>query len=754
MEPRCTCADGAPTSSPSLATDQEQQSVTSATTSSDTQHILTSPQTMMPPSLSTNWMDATETLTEVMAQYSDSGGGDNDYTMQSLLYHLAKRADANEVDEATCLRTVLLARPKEQLDELEMAAMVYSGGGAHVKLDTQGRVQFRTTVAIDVNGGSIHAVLTVTIPHMYPEPGHPLDVRVASRKGAKAYLATITNRLQHLADDKSKSTDPSCALVEVLNQALGEMSDMPLAQIAEAYCTCIQCNLRLLKEKFPKIPQPAVLSDNGDCKCLTCGSMALFLPMVKPVADDTVEDVPLCTFCYVEDNPLLFLDCGCVSCFECFVRFADIAICGRQLVKLPYGRGKIALQKFDKQPSVTRLLRELVGIPCPIHFKDPLAVIYHPPLLKLLPAKEYNRYNFFSMEKLFEGQPGVIFCPLPKCCGYLFITDQPGSIVECPFCAEMFCSRCNQLADGASCTCTKYADTQRMSSLMLADRYGSATIYEHRFKTIPVEVQRVGANAKKDTFAALQALTSSSASLSSAASSSTTTTTALLPPLLQTTANGWVPVLITLRARQLPLRLPLDDLWYPILAEFVVRSDLLPYGNQHRSREDAFLTVFHGALLDPAVTLREQLVFSSAVFFVVETFYATDDCLRKVSECAHRLYFAVKSNISDVIARKKCPVCSKPVIHYLNHGCHMILGCHPGLPEWCYVCGAIADKHKCPKGCPLFCKFKVEKDYHGRPKIEHLGCDCVLCPDCKPMRPCNNCTLCPMCTMDGVTAFL
>lgn len=717
---------------------------------------------------STVWLDAAEHLDTWRGMPT---GEPQPHTTTPIPLHLVEPGDV--------LREILAGRPDEQVEELQHVAHVFSEGNPQLKVDHAGRLVFRITITHEIAGGGIHAILSVIIPPAYPAVGHSLFVRVTSRRGAKGFLATITKELQEQAmvkagvapapgaDDGAEShhqssssssffanADPACALIEMMNCAKGLLCDMPLAKIAESYCTCVDCNTRLLKQKLDKFPQPSMRRDTGDYVCLTCGNVALHLRQVLPIHDDDDSnnnnngDVgttsaerrsSTCTFCFVDDNPLVFLDCGCVSCLECFNRFCDIAISAKALRKLPFGRGQKVLQKHDRTPSATQLLRELVGVPCPAHPNDPRAVIYDPALLKLLPPRTYNRFNFFAMEFTFDKQPGVMYCPLPTCCGYVFITDQPGNVVECPFCGEMFCTRCFNSVEKNACTCQSFGEAVRLSALSLAERYGVPALYEHRQRERLIEFPRDRTSSHHHP---------------NTPSPPPQQQQQQRQPSVHDPDGGWVLVLVTLRSKQLPLRLPLRGVWYPILADFVVNSQLCPYGQQHRAREDVFLAVFHGALLDPAAFLGDQLLFTGAVLFVVETFHADDFTLRKVHEAAQRAYFCAKSDVSHLLERKKCPVCTKPVIHYLNHGCHMIYGCHPGMPEWCYVCGSVVQGHRCAKGCALFCKFKAEKDYHGRLVITHFGCDCPLCPDCKPMRPCENCTLCPMCTMDGVTSLL
>eukprot|EP00331_Platyophrya_macrostoma_P010538 CAMPEP_0176419512 /NCGR_PEP_ID=MMETSP0127-20121128/8089_1 /TAXON_ID=938130 /ORGANISM="Platyophrya macrostoma, Strain WH" /LENGTH=200 /DNA_ID=CAMNT_0017799999 /DNA_START=15 /DNA_END=614 /DNA_ORIENTATION=+ len=171
-------------------------------------------------------------------------------------------------------------------------------------------------------------------------------------------------------------------------------------------------------------------------------------------------------------------------------------------------------------------------------------------------------------------------------------------------------------------------------------------------------------------------LPSPAASLTSSSPPSTTTA-------ITSAASAFV-VLVFLRNRPANLRLPAEGEWYPRLANLVVySSDLCPYAETHRRREaGVFVCVFHGKVLDPNRSLSSQLLFTGAIILVIETFYADDLTRRRTEDAALRLWSISRSDAARVVHKKKCPVCDTPVLHYLGHGCHMIYGCHPGLPEW------------------------------------------------------------------------
>lgn len=78
---------------------------------------------------------------------------------------------------------------------------------------------------------------------------------------------------------------------------------------------------------------------------------------------------------------------------------------------------------------------------------------------------------------------------------------------------------------------------------------------------------------------------------------------------------------------------------------------------------------------------------------------------------------------------KPCPFCATPIAHYKNHGCHHIKpggGCPGCNKHFCYSClgyrGTGDTWQGCPNGCELFC---------------HEGCDCPICPDCRPGESCG-----------------
>lgn len=596
----------------------------------------------------------------------------------------------------------------DQVDEIDLIVNIYSSSRVQLKKDRQRRLILRCNVEVDLGGGPIKAIVSFVVPDAYPAVGHPVEVRVSSPNGNKDFISSLTKTLNDEATGLNEHGMP--AMLSLLGKATEKISEMPPATLSSDYCCCVTCNATKLRRGEQKHPQPAVRADQGQYVCLVCGSPSIHLPMIHHVAHTDIDDTP-CTFCFCGDVQLIHFSCGCKSCFDCFVSFSDLAIGAKALEKVVAK----PLLKFDRPQSFFELLQKFVGIPCPNHRTVNSAVICEPGLMKLLPTRSYNRFNFFAMEKTLVNIPGVVFCPLPQCCGYPFITDQPGTVVMCPFCGEMFCVRCHNGSDSCSCENKRAHCVERVCAMDLAESFG-----------VPLLTKRKGAYQSYENS-------------------------------YETLIEGGVAVLVTLRSKQLSFQLPLHGEWYNRLANFVMFSELCPYAQSYRPREQGlYVVVFHGAVLNPDADLSSQKVFSGAILFVVETFYCDDYTLRQTQATTFRLSTAWGENVQVVLNKKRCPTCAKPVLHYLGHGCHMIYGCHPGLPEWCYVCGGKAEGHRCPKGCNLFCKYETlpVPGSPGKVQIVPNGCDCILCPDCKPLRPCDFCTLCPMCTMNGSTSLI
>jgi hypothetical protein len=595
-------------------------------------------------------------------------------------------------------------RNQEQRDEIETVMCVYSAESkVQLARDRFQRVMLRCTVCVDVCKSVLQAVVTLVVPVLYPLPGHPLQVRITSKSGSKDFVSSLTKLLTDDASEFAALGMP--AMMMLFGKAAENIQNMPKAMWSSDYCCCVTCNARKLKNGEEKSPQPALRSDEGDWRCLVCGSVGMHIPSVRAYAAEEVDDHP-CTMCFCGDICMVNLTCGDVVCFSCFVRMCELAIGAKDLVASSGSARLPSLRPAKHQCGPSPLVRSFFGVQCPNHKKQAGAVIYDPALIKLLPTRSYNRFNFFALEKSLKGYHCVVFCPLPACCGYCFISNQYGRFCICPFCGDTFCAKCSQPYLGCTCKDTESLERE---------------IWEMDQKSVAVVLGLTNLNAEPQA-----------------------------PPrpevrgAVTTQKDELFTILLTVRNIQATLQIPSAG-WFSFIQQ-QLQDDLVPYPSTHRKRiDEVFAAVFHGYVLDPSRSLREQLVYTGAIVFVVEYFpfdsYCRDVVLTKLVEHGLQKH----TGLVDV-HKKKCPVCSVPVVHYIGHGCHMIYGCHVGMPEWCYVCGVTVSSHTCPNRCDLFCKYETKNDTNGR-LVVASNCGCPLCPDCKPMRPCDLCCGCPMCKL-------
>lgn len=604
---------------------------------------------------------------------------------------------------------------ESQAEEIDFVTQQY--GSTHhvqVKLDRFQRVMFRVVLMIELSRSRsiVRFSVTFLLPPLYPAVGHPLDVRIGAFPSTRDFAASLTKHLNDVARELSSNEMP--AISAVISECEERVATAPRAQLASNFGCCVPCSIAKLKRGEQKHPQP--LEKAGDrWRCMSCGDEnAILIPSIFFVDEERVDDFP-CSYCFCGDTCMFrFPGCGCVACFDCVVNLADIAVGEKNLVK----REVKPLRPAENTPMA--ILSQPVGLACPNHTDNRSAVLYDHGFFKLLPPRTYNRYNFFAMELTLAKKKGILYCPIPTCCGYFFLSDQIGSIVGCPFCDKFFCVECQQAIDekgNCECESTKDVtldvidDTELYRSFALGPLFALA------------QESRLDAKANYER--------------------------ALTPQ------ERPVTVRITNRNRQLTLDLPSNDLrWYVRLANFVSLSDLCPYAQYYRERTEGVSAVFfHGMLLDANRTLESQGVFHGAILFVVEVYLMAERYRQDLVAELRRCRRSAGRPHEFLVETKKCPVCAKPTVHYLGHGCHIMYGCHRGLPEWCYACGRATTHHGCDHGCPMFCQYQMVME-KGVLRAITTGCSCPLCPDCKPLRPCVNCTLCPMCTMDGMTKLI
>ena len=601
-------------------------------------------------------------------------------------------------------------RNADQLEEIETVMNVYgSDTRLQLKRDRFHRIMLRCSISVNVCKSILHAVVTLIVPVNYPMPGCPLEVRITSRSGNKEFVSALTKSLTDEAVEFASVGAP--AIMMLLGKAADNIQSMPKAMWSSDYCCCVVCNAKKVKNGEEKSPQPALKDDLGDWHCLVCGSSAVHISSICAFSEEEQDDHP-CTMCFCGDICMVQLVCGDLVCFSCFVRLCEIAIGAKDLA--PSVAEVIVPQKHGPRVPVNPLVRSFVGVRCPNHKLSTKAIISDPALIKLLPSRTYNRYNFFALEKSVTGIPCVVFCPLPSCCGYCFITDQPARFCMCPFCGDYFCAKCFQPYMG--CQCKNVMSAER-EIVLIEEKVVAAQMGLDFSSSIPP--------AKSDEPAPEKEPAAKKVALK----------------------EEQFVILVTVRNFQSSLCVPSGS-WFTFLHHYFVHSNIVPYPSSHRYRDNrVFAAVFHGLVLDPSKSLKEQRVYSGGIVFLVEYFpcdaYVREGTISRLMEAQ----FSKVSGLVDV-NKKKCPTCTKPVVHYLGHGCHMIYGCHPGLPEWCYVCGSVATGHRCTaKGCDLFCKFESSTSSEGKTIVKPINCDCPLCPECKPMRPCEQCCGCPMCQL-------
>eukprot|EP00662_Eupelagonemidae_sp_cell21_P051813 gene51813-27678_t len=116
---------------------------------------------------------------------------------------------------------------------------------------------------------------------------------------------------------------------------------------ASAFAFCAACNVKLLRARRAKAPQPAAPSTSATTSC---------------------------SFCMCDETPLVRIgDCGERVCVPCLQRWIEIDVGARRLVRdRASGRWTVA---------------------CPTHAAS---LLVDTPLLKLAPPETYARYHRFS----------------------------------------------------------------------------------------------------------------------------------------------------------------------------------------------------------------------------------------------------------------------------------------------------------------------------------------------------------------------
>lgn len=298
--------------------------------------------------------------------------------------------------------------PEMQRDEISVLMNVYGDLAARIGPDGA------PILSLSVEGALLRVTVVLRLPQGYPTY-EGLNVELRSEKGSKAVLRDLEDTLQQECDQQFEHG--AFSVFSLLCRATELVRDVPLELQSSDFCCCVKCNARLAARDKPKTVRACVRDDAGQWRCVTCKDSAgvIYYPFVRPM------DKPdqCCSFCFCEDNPYVYLECGCCSCIGCFQRFVALATGSNQFKK--------------------HIRTKYWGVGCPNHAT---VVIGEPGLAKLLDGRSFLRFNNFIFGKLCEDFE-ITRCPLPKCIsGHPFITDFRRSILRCPFCLDFFCPTC------------------------------------------------------------------------------------------------------------------------------------------------------------------------------------------------------------------------------------------------------------------------------------------------------------------------
>eukprot|EP01064_Diplonema_japonicum_P035924 TRINITY_DN7915_c2_g3_i1.p1 TRINITY_DN7915_c2_g3~~TRINITY_DN7915_c2_g3_i1.p1 ORF type:complete len:576 (+),score=67.65 TRINITY_DN7915_c2_g3_i1:68-1795(+) len=322
-------------------------------------------------------------------------------------------------------------------------------------------------------------------------------------------------------------------------------------------------------------------------------------------------------------------------------------------------------------------------IACPTH---PTAFVSDIALMKMAPPRTFNQYARFSFEKGLD-KVKAITCPLSACTNFPFIPGSRHNFQHCPYCYRWFCAVCLTATNECMCKALKSHSEPHLPVNALRD------LTPKGFSggpAIPIRVKYHGGDidieiSKQDTAATLLMLCSVKA------------------------------------FQQTYYMYNSDDPWGSEVYEVPLKH---------------MVAIWCGKVLDPSDVLVS--LYPGAQVYLVLHYPATRRMLEGLDDEADLWQFRRGSSTplqpgkerkGDFVG-KKCPFCTKPVLHYYKHGCHHIGFAGEGCCEshWCYVC---LGPHPCRK-CTTFCDNARQ-------------CKCPLCPDCKPGWPCPTCMGCPQC---------
>eukprot|EP01063_Lacrimia_lanifica_P002450 TRINITY_DN11293_c0_g1_i1.p1 TRINITY_DN11293_c0_g1~~TRINITY_DN11293_c0_g1_i1.p1 ORF type:complete len:623 (+),score=174.16 TRINITY_DN11293_c0_g1_i1:56-1924(+) len=576
--------------------------------------------------------------------------------------------------------------------EDEIVALSYVFPDLQVRMG-DGGVQLQLTDVV-LEQHQCKVTITLTLYQGYPDVAPKLDLHSGSIH--KSLLLEVVEKVMvHFVEG-----EPAGHVLIV--EAESQLRDMDPGMVASHFVYCARCAMDDVKKGRAKQPQPSPPSCDV---CLKCSSRSV-VPLPSTFAN---REEKLCDFCFCEGTPMVALPCGEAVCVECFQRWCDLDIGARKL-------------KVDR-------LTNYLTIACPSH---PDKCLREVTLLKLAAPRTYNQYTRFAFEKGIEVSKAAV-CPLPGCTNFPFLAGSRHQYLHCPYCWGWYCTDCNAPVNQCAC---------------------AGALKKHSEPNAPWSVHKIARAPSRELVKVMDGVD---------------------PP------SGEVPVRVKYHSGAVDVYAGKEDTALSVM--LACASDVFHERTFHGRRDNPWevgprkpkwqdgyyyderdedpdygkvlpehiVLLYNGRILDPWDPL--DVLYAGAQLYIILYYPATRRYLEAVQdeEELHlfRRSIAADSNASACcptadestkkrrgdFAGKKCPHCTKPVLHYYRHGCHHIGFAGEGCCDkhWCYACGG---PHPCNK-CPPFCD-------------PQRSCKCPLCPDCTPGSPCPTCTGCPRCQPHGL----
>ena len=642
--------------------------------------------------------------------------------MDTTLARTASSAGSTDFSQATTATATSTASGMGGRAPTSPTATSLVGGAIHVNVKLR----------IDTPTG---AIVTIIVPLALSFPNGHADAPPIAFRSVGVPGVVLRSLEQQLTEEtlEMRASMGCFSLMVLLSRAVELVSQLPVERLSEFSGCCLQCNQKLVKNGKSKSAQPLTVTFDTSLQddessnrvitqaaCLICKSdLVMYSDALVPNMEET------CSMCLVEDNPLIKLECGCLSCVACFQAFADIST-GERRVQFSKRHGRY-------------------GVSCPNH---PGALIVDPTLMKLMNPRSFGRFNLFAL-LAFAQSFGMFVCPVPGCAGLPTFSEISGGLLKCAFCRQYSCVKCNR--EAVRCECDELAPDQ--TSRYLEQRAFSPPVqsrFAYERKPCP-EPPVIVDSGRRWYGPGMAAAINPPAQGSDATDDMDGVTLSTLSPWqiawrryvkrdphAATRFKVTEKVLAFFGLQKHVVELPLfDPEWHRALDDVVFPY---PSGNAY--------CVWTGVPLPRNQPLCHSGLVTGAVLFIV--MHLPQDGRDRRDEIElwqfRRSIAAANKDGGGAAAAdeanqklgtslwKPCPKCTKPVVHYFNHGCHH-MGVHGSCcgHMWCYLCRA-----DFPGGCkcPIFCQ---------------PNCTCPLCPDCKPFRPCVLCTGCPRCQVDELS---